>query len=277
MQRSAWRGASRHSTCGPIVADFSVPWRCPADLRDRPRIGFFPGSTIGNLTPERGRASACASSALPWPRRPPDHRRRPEKGRSHDWCSPTTMPRASRRPSTSTCWRASIANWAAISILPRFRHEAIYNPRHGRIEMHLVSRTRQNVNDRRASAFRSGRARRIHTENSYKYSIDQFQELARCRRLATATRVDRRGQLVQRARARRRLGDRTHPKPCVRRALEASHAAPTARPGRPRRPPGALAGRVGHGAGAGLASVPIRLPGGLPAGTNARASNRGRG
>ena len=35
----------------PIVADFSYPVALPADLRARAKIGFFPGSTIGNLTP----------------------------------------------------------------------------------------------------------------------------------------------------------------------------------------------------------------------------------
>src|SRR4029450_4812045 len=34
-----------------IVADFSFPVALPQDLRARAKIGFFPGSTIGNLTP----------------------------------------------------------------------------------------------------------------------------------------------------------------------------------------------------------------------------------
>src|SRR4029079_18521296 len=35
----------------PIVGDFARTVTLPADLADRPRTGFFPGSTIGNLTP----------------------------------------------------------------------------------------------------------------------------------------------------------------------------------------------------------------------------------
>ena len=58
-----------------------------------------------------------------------------------------------------------------------FRHEAIYDPREGRIEMHLVSERDQQVElCGRSFKFRDGES--IHTENSYKYTIDQFRELA---------------------------------------------------------------------------------------------------
>jgi L-histidine Nalpha-methyltransferase len=59
-----------------------------------------------------------------------------------------------------------------------FRHEAIYDPREGRIEMHLVS-----IKDQAASVrgrwFRFLGGETIQTENSYKYTISQFQDLAR--------------------------------------------------------------------------------------------------
>ncbi|MGE3745920.1 MAG: L-histidine N(alpha)-methyltransferase, partial [Sphingomonadaceae bacterium] len=37
----------------PIEADFLHPIRLPRALDDTPRLGFFPGSTIGNLVPEK--------------------------------------------------------------------------------------------------------------------------------------------------------------------------------------------------------------------------------
>ena len=59
-----------------------------------------------------------------------------------------------------------------------FRHDAFYNETEGRIEMHLVSLRDQRVRVGRAQfAFRGGET--IHTENSYKYSVDEFQALAR--------------------------------------------------------------------------------------------------
>lgn len=58
-----------------------------------------------------------------------------------------------------------------------FDHYAFYNPNRDRIEMHLVSRAAQVVSIAgNAFAFEPGES--IHTENSYKYSIDGFAALA---------------------------------------------------------------------------------------------------
>lgn len=62
--------------------------------------------------------------------------------------------------------------------LSAFRHHAFYNAQGGRIEMHLVSLKGQRVTlCGRRFDIRAGET--IHTENSYKYSIAEFQELAR--------------------------------------------------------------------------------------------------
>jgi dimethylhistidine N-methyltransferase len=59
----------------------------------------------------------------------------------------------------------------------RFDHRAHYDEREGRIEMHLVSRGAQRVHvGGRTFEFRDGET--IHTENSYKYAIEEFQALA---------------------------------------------------------------------------------------------------
>jgi dimethylhistidine N-methyltransferase len=36
----------------PVVADFTRDFDLPPQIRNRPRVGFFPGSTIGNFEPE---------------------------------------------------------------------------------------------------------------------------------------------------------------------------------------------------------------------------------
>src|SRR3954451_10037755 len=36
----------------PVAADFTRDFDLPAQIRSRPRVGFFPGSTIGNFEPE---------------------------------------------------------------------------------------------------------------------------------------------------------------------------------------------------------------------------------
>jgi uncharacterized SAM-dependent methyltransferase len=59
-----------------------------------------------------------------------------------------------------------------------FTHRAIYNRECHRIEMHLVSRKAQTVRVLgRSFSFRAGES--IHTENSYKYSIERFTAMAR--------------------------------------------------------------------------------------------------
>jgi dimethylhistidine N-methyltransferase len=58
-----------------------------------------------------------------------------------------------------------------------FAHYAFYNPIPGRIEMHLVSRRDQHVAIE-GQVFDFARGEGIHTENSYKYTVDSFTALA---------------------------------------------------------------------------------------------------
>jgi uncharacterized SAM-dependent methyltransferase len=57
-------------------------------------------------------------------------------------------------------------------------HSAFYNPPLHRIEMHLVSRVRQRVTiGDEVIEFAEGDS--VHTENSYKYTVEGFRKLAR--------------------------------------------------------------------------------------------------
>ncbi|KPZ53434.1 MULTISPECIES: L-histidine N(alpha)-methyltransferase [unclassified Pseudoalteromonas] len=62
-------------------------------------------------------------------------------------------------------------------ILDNFKHESRFNEVHSRIEMHLVSRCNQSVviNDKQID-FVAGES--IHTENSHKYTLEAFKNLA---------------------------------------------------------------------------------------------------
>jgi L-histidine Nalpha-methyltransferase len=61
--------------------------------------------------------------------------------------------------------------------LAQFDHRAVFNERHSRIEMHLVSRKRQVVHIGRSAVwFAAGET--ICTEHSYKYNRETFRELA---------------------------------------------------------------------------------------------------
>ncbi len=61
--------------------------------------------------------------------------------------------------------------------LEKFRHMARYNAEAGRVEMHLVSVKAQSVMVG-SQIFEFAKDETIHTENSHKYDIDEFQDLA---------------------------------------------------------------------------------------------------
>jgi dimethylhistidine N-methyltransferase len=160
----------------PIVADFSQPIVLPADLRGRPRTGFFPGSTIGNLTrPEVVGLLTAFGTAL-------------DVGSS--LIIGVDLKKDARRLVLAYNDREGVTAAFNLNLLTRinreldgtidieaFRHEAIYNPREGRIEMHLISLRDQDARiSGRRFRFREGES--IHTENSYKYTVDEFQNLA---------------------------------------------------------------------------------------------------
>ena len=62
--------------------------------------------------------------------------------------------------------------------LSRFSHHAFYNPVEGRIEMHLVSLADQSVSVS-GQRFHFDLGETLHTENSYKFRCDEFNEIAR--------------------------------------------------------------------------------------------------
>jgi len=62
--------------------------------------------------------------------------------------------------------------------LSNFSHYAFYNPYCSRIEMHLISKISQDIQvDNQTFHFKAGET--IHTENSHKYSQEDFEELAK--------------------------------------------------------------------------------------------------
>lgn len=61
--------------------------------------------------------------------------------------------------------------------LSKWQHKALYNDDIGRIEMHLVSQTNQIVKIN-GTSFNFSNGETIHTENSYKYTSDEFITLA---------------------------------------------------------------------------------------------------
>lgn len=61
--------------------------------------------------------------------------------------------------------------------LDQWQHRAVYNDARSRIEMHLVSRVQQQVT-LQGQTFQFPEGETILTENSYKYSVEEFRDLA---------------------------------------------------------------------------------------------------
>jgi dimethylhistidine N-methyltransferase len=161
----------------PIVGDFSQPLALPADVAHQPRLGFFPGSTIGNLTPLEAQRLLRVFRAM----LAPGGRLIVGVDLKKDLA--VLLPAYNDAAGVTAAFNLNLLARINREIggtfdLDAFSHESIYNERDGRIEMHLVSRRDQDlaVGGRRFS-FRAGET--IHTENSYKYSLRQFQDLAR--------------------------------------------------------------------------------------------------
>lgn len=159
-----------------IVADFSYPVALPSDLADSRRTGFFPGSTIGNLNPvEAQRLLRVFRGVLS-----PGSRLIVGVDLKKDLS--ILLPAYNDAAGITAAFNLNLLARINREVAPAFdlrtfRHEAIYNARDGRIEMHLVSLEDQDVTIA-GHRFRFRTGETIHTENSYKYTVRQFQDLA---------------------------------------------------------------------------------------------------
>ncbi len=161
----------------PVEADFMQPFALPAEAASLPHTGFFPGSTIGNFEPHE------ASSFL----RHAGHML--GKGATLiigvDLIKDASTLNAAYNDAAGITARFNLNLLTRINHelngsfdLSTFSHHAFYNSERHRIEMHLASKKRQKVRVAgRMIEFRSGET--IHTENSYKYSLESFSALAR--------------------------------------------------------------------------------------------------
>jgi dimethylhistidine N-methyltransferase len=161
----------------PIVADFAMLPRLPVQLAARSKFGFFPGSTIGNFQPGEAvrllqhfrkllepHGQLLIGVDLKKDRHILERAYNDSQGVTAAF-NLNVLARINREI-------------APVIDLETFAHNAVYNEREGRIEMHLISRRDQSfeLGGCRIS-FRAGET--IHTENAYKYTVAQFQDLAR--------------------------------------------------------------------------------------------------
>jgi len=161
----------------PVAADFTAPFALPEAVAEMPKVGFFPGSTLGNFEPHE--ACAFLRSA------------RDILGQGAQMVIGVDLEKDERVLYEAYNDKAGVTARFNLNVLHRinrelggnfdisaFTHRAIYNRDRHRIEMHLISRRSQTVRVLgRSFSFRAGET--IHTENSYKYSLERFAALAR--------------------------------------------------------------------------------------------------
>ena len=161
----------------PICADYLSPIRLPESIPDRSRRAvYFPGSTIGNFVPEE------ALSFL--------QRMAEQAGTGGAVLIGVDLKKDAETLERAYDDKAGVTAAFNLNLLARinrelggdftledFRHEARWNKLKGRIEMHLVAKRDCEVRlGSERIVFKPSES--IHTENSYKYEIPEFEALA---------------------------------------------------------------------------------------------------
>ena len=161
----------------PITADFTQPFAFPPSIQKGRKIGFFPGSTIGNFTAEEAKDFLSNAAQLL------------QAGGGlligADLIKDPEILNAAYND------KEGVTSQFSLNLLQRinreiggdfdatqFRHQASYNPDTERVEIFIESRDKQTVRVN-GEQFNFAAGERIHTENSHKYDIEKFQALAR--------------------------------------------------------------------------------------------------
>jgi dimethylhistidine N-methyltransferase len=142
-----------------------------------PKVGFFPGSTLGNFEPHEARAFLRSARDI--------------LGEGAQMIIGVDLEKNERVLYDAYNDAAGVTARFNLNVLVRinrelggnfdvsaFMHRSVYNRERHRIEMHLIAKKAQTVRILgRNFSFRPGES--IHTESSYKYSLDRFSALAR--------------------------------------------------------------------------------------------------
>ncbi len=160
----------------PIAADYTQPFELPEIAGGAARIGFFPGSTIGNFT--RAAAVDFLRAAAT------------DLGTDNGLLIGVDLRKDTGILHAAYNDAAGVTAQFNLNVLRRvnreldgnfdidaFSHDARWVADQGRIEMHLVSERDQEVRiNGHSFAFAAGES--IHTEDSHKYDIEEFHALA---------------------------------------------------------------------------------------------------
>ncbi len=162
-----------HAAC----TDFTQTMVLPTTVPEGTKVAFFPGSSIGNFDPKGAAEFLLSIAQLVKP-----------GGYlliGVDLKKDKAILNAAYNDAAGITAQFNLNLLQRINSeldadfdLSNWRHSAFYNERAGRIEMHLVSLCEQQVRiGQRVFRFASGET--IHSENSYKYTTQEFIKLAK--------------------------------------------------------------------------------------------------
>lgn len=173
----AMRAALPWLEVAPVAADFAADVRLPPAPSGVSTVVFFPGSTIGNFDPEDAVRLLARFRRLAGPdgavllgvdlKKAPDviHAAYNDAQGVTAAFDKNVLVRINRE-------------LGADFDVDAFDHHALYDPVHGRVEMHLVSKRRQTVTvSGKRFVFEHGES--LRTERSYKYDLPSAARLAR--------------------------------------------------------------------------------------------------
>ncbi len=163
-------------TVHAICADFTAFEQIPAGLSSHRKTAFFPGSTIGNFEPDEARSLLRKF-----------HRMVGKAGRlliGVDLLKPIHLLNAAYNDREGVTAQFNLNLLLHIGRilgctfdLEKFSHHARFNPALSRIEMHLKCEQAHSVRVRNTE-IHFAKNETIHTENSYKYTVEQFDLLS---------------------------------------------------------------------------------------------------
>jgi len=151
----------------PVTADFARPFSLPTEIAELPKLGFFPGSTIGNFVPWsatdllrqfRSLLGPCSQLLIGMDRVKPVER----------LIAAYEDPEGVTAEFNLNLLKRINRELDADIPLDAFAHEARWNDILSRIEMHLVAMRDVDFTVSGRS-FHFNRGSSIHTENSHKY------------------------------------------------------------------------------------------------------------
>ena len=141
----------------PVAADFTAPFALPAEIEGMPKVGFFPGSTLGNFEPDEARAFLRSARDI--------------LGEGAQMIIGVDLEKNERVLYDAYNDAAGVTARFNLNVLVRinrelggnfdvsaFMHRSVYNRERHRIEMHLIAKKAQTVRILgRNFSFRPGR------------------------------------------------------------------------------------------------------------------------